>query len=145
MKILLKSIQLINDLLLCYYFINLASKVPHFKFTLHNTTAYTFEPGSFRIGVLSPPKFESTRERKVTSIKLPDGRNIHMLPYLDTLFPNSFSLFKVLLDNLPDLHMTEEFCVRIFTEVGTYDYPFFVELDEKLTKPKDDYYIKTTI
>ena len=115
-----------------------ANRVPYPKFTIHNPTPYTFEPGKFRIGILAPGRYGRVRKPTVESIKLPDNKRMFMLPYLDNLFPDSYASFEILFDDRPEMHQTDEFVIRIFSEIGTFDYPFFIigtARDEELIRP----------
>jgi hypothetical protein len=64
---------------------------PQVKFILANNSTRTYNPGDFRIGAIVPKEFVSGVDSHVIITKLPDGRNLHMLPKFDTLFPGAFT------------------------------------------------------
>lgn len=113
-------------------------KIPHPTLTLHNTTFKTFNPGDYRIGIITDENYTGVRNKGegTKTIKLPDGRNIHMCPILDDiLYPNSYTSFELLLDpytkykdNRPINELEyqyrgeQEIIIRIFTPTGTRDF-----------------------
>lgn len=103
-------------------------RVPDFNFTIHNPTPYTFEPGNFRIGILAPEKYKDARTKSVEKVKLPDNKQMYMLPYLDNLFPDSYASFSIMFNHQPERDEIDGFIVRVFSKIGTFDYPFFVSL-----------------
>jgi len=102
------------------------NEVPYPKFTIHNPTPYTFEPGKFRIGILSPERYAYTRTQGIETVKLPDKKHMFMLPYLENLFPDAYGSFELMFNEKPEMGQTEKFIIRIFSEIGTFDYPFFI-------------------
>jgi hypothetical protein len=98
------------------------------KFTIHNPTPYTFEPGKFRIGIISPERYKSTRTQEVEVVKLPDNKQMFMLPYLDILFPDLYASFEILFNEQPEMGQMDKFIIRVFSEIGTFDYPFFMTM-----------------
>jgi hypothetical protein len=113
-------------------------KIPTPRFTLHNVSFTTFNPGDYRIGIITDNNYVGLRHsRESKTIKLPDGRLIHMCPFLDdVLYPNSYTNFDILLEPKV-LKYTEErvnrrpeivYCddqeitIRVFTPNGTRDF-----------------------
>jgi hypothetical protein len=99
---------------------------PYFQVTIHNNSGHTFEPGAFKIGIIVPEPFSSHRNQSsdITTSKLPDGYYLHMFPIFDTLFPNSYDSFDVVLfyDGTVKRGQQFEITFRVFTSVGTRDF-----------------------
>ena len=117
----------------------LPNHVPYPKFTIHNPTPYTLKPEKIRIGILAPERYVGAREQDIETIKLPNNKNMFMLPYLDYLFPDSYASFEILLSQRPEIGQMDEFIIRVFSEIGTFDYPFFITSGST----EDDEIIKT--
>ena len=104
-----------------------AGEIPNPKITLHNNTFKTFEPSDFRIGVITDKNYYSLRNEDSKTTNLPDGRLLHMLYFFDDLiYPNSYTSFKILLDSNNDYKEEQEIIIRLFTPVGTRDYPLII-------------------
>lgn len=102
------------------------AKVPLVSFVLYNPSVNTFNPGSFRIGIISPAKFNRCQDQRVDSIKLPDGNYMHMLPHFDTIYPESYAKFIFFLAKSPEPDHKEEFILRVFSSMEKTDYPFYI-------------------
>jgi nucleoside 2-deoxyribosyltransferase len=121
-------------------------KVPALDFTLHNNTFTTFDPGDYRIGIITDSNYTRLRNTKgYKTIKLPDERLIHMYPIIeDILYPNSYTSFSVMLE--PKVLKYEddafrkkavewykndqEITIRVFTPNGTRDYFLNIKYNE---------------
>ena len=99
------------------------NKLPWIKLTLHNLTPYTLSPGSFQLGIITPNKYKSPRSKNINTVNLPDKSFLHMLPYSENLFPDSFASFSIIFDHSPNEGENERFTVRLFSELGTFDFP----------------------
>ncbi len=123
-------------------------KIPHPTLTLHNTAYKTFNPGDYRIGVITDENYTGLRSKRegegAKTIKLPDGRNIHMYPIIDDiLYPNSYTSLELLLEpfvkinkNKPNREVEyryrgeQEIIIRVFTPTGTRDFFLLVKPEE---------------
>lgn len=119
-------------------YITKKGNIPGPSFTLHNTTFNTFNPGDYRVGIITDenyPRLRGNDGGKTT--KLPDGRLLHLCPIIDDiLYPNSYTSFRILLepkvfkfDNSTILKQPselykgdQEITIRIFTPYGTRDF-----------------------
>ncbi len=122
-------------------------KIPHPTLTLHNTTFKTFNPGDYRIGIITDENYTGLRNKGegAKTIKLPDGRNIHMCPIIDDiLYPNSYTSFELLLEpymkykeNNPMREVEyqyrgeQEITIRVFTPTGTRDFFLSIEPEKE--------------
>lgn len=122
-------------------------KIPTLDFTLYNNTFTTFDPGDYRIGIITDSNYTRLRNTKgYKTIKLPDERLIHMYPIIeDILYPNSYSSFSVMLepkvlkyDDDPFQKKAvewyrndQEITIRVFTPNGTRDYFLNIKYNEK--------------
>lgn len=111
------------------------NRLPSPKFTIYNPTSFTFDPGSLKIGVLSSDRYKNCQSREIESIELPDNKILHLLPYLDVFLPNAYLSFNFILNKVPVHNVNEELTIRIFTEMGKMDYPFYLSLDVAASDP----------
>ena len=109
-------------------------RIPSPEITVFNSSGYVFAPGDFKVGILTGERFVRTRNKTVTTTKLPKGGYFHMLPDFSALFPNAYTSFKVALDSFSDNYLDsgekETVTVRLFTKQGNYDFPLNIRLAE---------------
>jgi len=117
---------------------NLSSKVVEYKaskgeipnptLTIHNKTFRTYDSQDYRIGVITDKNYYNLRNPEARTTNLPDGRLLHMLPFdEDKLYPNSYSSVHILLNSDIEYKEKQEIIVRLFTPIGTRDYPLIIE------------------
>ena len=103
--------------------------------TVHNRSAKTFDSGSFKIGILSEEvrcKFCEIGD-SLPQTALPEGRSLYTLPDLPTLFPESYASCRFRLDlgvNERPVGYEEEITLRVFTPIGTRDFPLTLRVVE---------------
>jgi hypothetical protein len=100
------------------------------KIDLHNRTRTLVKPGSFSLGLVLPNDFfESTGDIASFSV-LPDERIMCNLQLIQPLFPDGWHSFSIHLflnpKELSDSPLNA--LLRLFTEVGSKDYPFNIEI-----------------
>lgn len=97
--------------------------------TAYNGTNSVFDPGEMQIAAITPPPFSCNYDgAKVT--ELPDGAFLHMLPQLPPLFPGSYTSvdFFTASMSLEPTPCTFDFVIRIFTSLGSRDFPLKFEV-----------------
>lgn len=116
-------------------------KKPYPKLIIQNKTFRTYKRGDYRIGVITDKNYRLLEdisiigEKKSSTTTLPDGKLLHMLPYLeDILFPNSYTSFNFLL--LSKSILDQDVIIRLFTNAGTRDYPLRITYEQKRTPAK---------
>lgn len=114
-----------NKVILCLQ----KNVVPLKDFVIYNSSPFTFEPGSFRIAIISSPRYHKFRSGNTESFELPDGNYMHIIPFLDIIHPESYSKFQIFFDIPPELNKEDKFIIRIFTQFGKFDYPFYIKID----------------
>ena len=100
--------------------------VPHFRVTLYNASARTFEAETSRACVISGEFLrvrDWTKVNPILQIKLPDGRFITTLPELPTLLPGEHRELGVYFMDDPQVREKELVILRILTAWGSRDYP----------------------
>lgn len=110
------------------------NKVPHPSFTLHNKSYNTYNPGDYRVGIITDDNYPRLRTIHSKTTKLPDNRLMHMCPLLeDVLYPNSYTSFNITFEAKLIHHDedtkekifykdSQEIIIRIFTSFGTRDF-----------------------
>lgn len=109
--------------------------------TLHNNSFTTYEPGDFSVGVVTDTNYPRLRNRASKTIKLPDGKLLHMYPTIeDILYPSSYTSFSIILDpiNLSENPFRErtfyneeqEITIRIFSSNGTRDFYLTIKYEQ---------------
>jgi hypothetical protein len=125
-------------------YITKKNAIPAPTFTLHNNNFITYNPGDYQVGIITDENYTNLRQNKGKSIKLPDGKILHMCPMIEEiLYPNSYTSFRVLLepkikhkDNHPMREMEwiykeeQDVVVRIFTSSGTRDFYLKIKYEE---------------
>jgi hypothetical protein len=122
-------------------------KIPHPTLTLHNTTFRTFKPADYRIGVITEENYVrlTRNEERSKTIRMPDGRNLHMCPGInDILYPNSYTTLNFLLvpnriireDGIRreveySYRVQQEVTIRVFTLTGTRDFFLMIKPQEQ--------------
>ena len=102
--------------------------IPWADITVRNGSAETFEPGAFKIGVITGSKFNRCRHghnKYFKTTKLPDGGYLHMLPELTTLFPESYDSVSMGFewtgagndDTEPEVGTKDDVTLRVFTSI----------------------------
>lgn len=103
--------------------------IPNVEITLGNNSTRAYTPGDFRIGAIVPNEFIYGIDNGVVVTKLPDGRQLHMLPEFDILFPGAFTSFLLYFSSHRNVsHHPFTAIIRIFTDTGYRD--FTLELKE---------------
>jgi len=92
------------------------------KLTIHNASSKTFEPGAFKLGLITDGEHSHCRGEGVTSSALPNGQYLHMFPFFDTLFPNEYTSYQVAMNDAPGTGHKYELTFRVFTDAGTRDF-----------------------
>jgi hypothetical protein len=99
--------------------------------SIHNNSLITYEPGEFVVGIEAPYPYTRTDPRKFTTTILPDGDALHMYNDFDTLFPDAYTSFDVVLsaetDNVYDDHF--DVIIRVYTAAGTREFPLRFSAD----------------
>lgn len=129
-----------------YFYPN--DQIPSPNLTLHNTTFKTFNPGDYRIGVITDENYinlrgQNGRGKGGKTVKLPDGRHLHMCPVIDDiLYPNSYTTLEFLLEpvrkpNGSDFmqesisyRQMQEITIRVFTPTVTRDFFLILKPEE---------------
>ena len=114
-----------------YFFINKNFFVTYLTLTLYNNTFTTFNPIGYRIGIITNRENYLGHMRKDKTIKMPDGRYLHMLSVLqDILYPNSYTSFEITFREDEKIQPYEEITIRIFTSNGTRDFFLQIKYEE---------------
>lgn len=100
--------------------------------TVYNASGESFEPGEFKIGLITTERFvRCSNKTPVDTTKLPGGGYLHMLPDFPTLFPNAYASFRPILSFQSDHFLSageqEAVTVRLFTKQGSRDFALVVE------------------
>lgn len=123
--------------------------IPAPVITLFNKSFKIFNPGDYRIGVITDENYIRLRsnfnqDEGVKTTKLPDGRNLHMCKIIqDILYPNSYTSLKILLEPFMKRdHSTiehkiiykyqeeQEIIIRVFTPTGTRDFFLTIKYEQ---------------
>lgn len=115
--------------------------IPNPEITLFNKSFKIFNPGDYRIGVITDENYISLRNNfnvddGAKTTKLPDGRNLHMCKIIqDILYPNSYTSLRILLEPFAKFDRStiehkliyryneeQEVIIRVFTPTGTRDF-----------------------
>jgi hypothetical protein len=115
--------------------------IPAPEIPSHNKSFKLFQPGDYRIGVITDENYVRLRSNNhndegVKTTKLPDGRNLHMCKILDDiLYPNSYTSLTILLEPFTTYNKNtinhvidyqyreeQEIIIRVFTPTGTRDF-----------------------
>ena len=99
-------------------------EVPHATLIIHNASATTFEPGAFKIGVITGSDLPRARF-DITTTAMPDGKFLHMCPDFPTLFPKAYTSYAVVLEAPTDKPKSGDdfpLTIRVFTRAGTRDF-----------------------
>lgn len=107
-------------------------KFPTPKITVQNASSVTFEPGAFKLGILSPSKYPHCRNSDITTTRLPDGSFLHMLPDFPKLFPSAYTEASFMLSRAAgtpraQVGQQDQIVLRVFTSLGTRDYDLFLK------------------
>lgn len=107
-------------------FVNPPRYYPQLKFTVQNRTGKTLSGGEFRIAVVCGNEFPGVRSDDCETTLLPDGKWMHTLPWVKSLFPTECTECSIALyrDELPPLPVGV--VVRVFTEAGNRDFPITI-------------------
>jgi hypothetical protein len=116
--------------------------IPHFTLILHNKTFNTYNPGDYKIGIITDENYPRVRRPEGTkSIKLPEGKIIHMCPIIeDFLYPSSYTSVEVVIEpkriivngkKTSEYYKDEqEITIRVFTPNGTRDFYLTIKNSE---------------
>ncbi|MDP6634816.1 MAG: hypothetical protein QGG42_07965 [Phycisphaerae bacterium] len=103
---------------------------PSLDITVYNQSSETLERGAFQIGILTANRFDKvyTSDRdspNANSIRIPTGGFVHMLPTVDTLFPQGYAEYGVTLSmcRKSEVGRNDVITLRVFTRAGTRDFP----------------------
>ena len=131
-------------------FINVEKgNIPAPEITLFNNSFKIFNPGDYRIGVITDENYVRLRnnfgnDEGIKTTKLPDGRNLHMCKIIqDILYPNSYTSLRILLEpftkyDRSSLHEKieyqyreeQEIIIRVFTPTSTRDFFLIIKYEK---------------
>ena len=101
------------------------TQLPNFSIVIHNTSARTYEPGDFQIGIICK-EYSKTKDSRITSTKLPDGNYLHMLPFFDLLFPEVFNSYYIcftgIFNHLNNFPENVAVIIKVFSDEGNREY-----------------------
>jgi len=106
------------------------------EITVHNGSPETFEPGTFKIGVITGDEFDNCDANSIQAIRttaLPKGGFLHMLPDFPKLLPQDYASCGFWLS--PARKATtpgneHQITFRVFTSMGTRDFPLALRKPE---------------
>lgn len=96
--------------------------------TIYNASPKTFESEDFNIGIITNESFSKQLQHYINH-DLPDGSRVYMISHIQKLFPGASQTFHTELEWLnekPD-EFEEHVIVRVFTNMGTRDYPLILK------------------
>jgi hypothetical protein len=99
------------------------------QLAFHNPTNQTFDAKLFKIGLITPKAYKRAlnieTEQTAQNIVMPDSKILHLFEGVPSLFPKMWHSLPISFRTTePAPTKTQEFCVRIFSEVGFSDFPF---------------------
>ena len=98
-----------------------AQYICRFGVDVYNPTPKIVDGERFRVGLITAP--ETDRSYKSTTIvRLPDEKRLHMFEQIGTILPSCWGSLQLYLDAYQG-PVEKEMTVRVFTELGTLDYP----------------------
>jgi hypothetical protein len=101
-----------------------AQSLGRFGVDVYNPTPKIFDGERFRVGLITERGI--ARSYKSTNIiQLPDQRRLHMFEQIGTVLPSCWDSLQIYLDAYQGPVHTD-MTVRVFTELGTLDYPVTV-------------------
>lgn len=92
-----------------------------FGVDVYNPTAKIFDGERFRVGLITEPGTDRSH-KSPTIIQLPDQKRLHMFEQIGTILPSCWDSLQLYLDAYQG-PVEKEMTVRVFTELGTLDYP----------------------
>jgi nucleoside 2-deoxyribosyltransferase len=98
---------------------------PTVSISLHNISFRTIEPGELKIGFITKNiHLKPQDEDEFQTIKLPDGRALHMFLDLPALLPDEYGSARIRFVHYANLDTADnlEVVIRLFTKRGTRDY-----------------------
>jgi len=98
-----------------------AQYVCRFGVDVFNPTPKIFDGERFRVGLITEREVDRSHKSK-NIIQLPDQRRLHMFEEIDTILPSCWGSLQIYLDAYQG-PVDKEMTVRVFTELGTLDYP----------------------
>jgi len=99
---------------------------PCLDITVQNRSSEVFEDGACLVGVLTSERYETIRcDGGSYSVQIPGGGVLHMLPDLYKLLPQAYTVYNFTLCEkpTPKVGYEERITLRVFTHIGTRDYP----------------------
>ncbi len=105
-------------------------KSGHLWLAVHNSSGRTLEADSFRIGIITDTDVHCGRPsltEQFEEVRLPDGRDMAMLPAFDKIFPGQSVPFVIILGSNATTDRSIVF--RIFTDAGVRDFTAILKLD----------------
>jgi hypothetical protein len=98
-----------------------AQYICRFGVDVYNPTPKIVDGERFRVGLITAP--ETDRSYKSTTIvRLPDEKRLHMFEQIGTILPSCWGSLQLYLDAYQG-PVERDMTVRVFTELGTLDYP----------------------
>jgi hypothetical protein len=95
--------------------------VCRFGVDVYNPTPKIFDGERVRVALITAPETDRSY-RSTNVIQLPDQRRLHMFEEIGTILPNCWGSLQIYLDAY-QRPVDKEMTVRVFTELGTLDYP----------------------
>lgn len=103
---------------------------PHVEVTLHNISSRIIDPGYLKIGfVITPLRGLTVNTEGVQTIKLPDGRDLHLLQDLPALLPDEYDKARISFIGYSDVDKLGEIKItlRLFTAKGARDFDIIMK------------------
>jgi hypothetical protein len=101
----------------------------YLKLDIYNPGNRMQPRGAFKVGVVTPPKFDSS-EKSDKVIQLPENLYLHIFPEVGSIFPRSWESTEIKLLSSDLFHLNEayEMVVRVFTEIEAFSFPFTMKV-----------------
>lgn len=110
---------------------------PSPKFTLHNNSFTTYNPGEYSIGIITDVNYPNLIAEGSKRTKLPDGRLLHLYPKInDILYPDLYLSFDVFLEPIyldesqRSYKEEQEITIRVFSSKGTRDFYLTIKYEQ---------------
>ena len=102
------------------------SYYPHVEVTIHNLAPKVLLPEMICIGFILDNSVPSPLNEDVLTTKLPDGRMLHIMPKLPSLFPDQFVSVGLSFPFFQDCKAGFQAVLRLYSELGPRDFPIDV-------------------
>jgi len=104
-------------------------EVPNPVIVVKNCSRQVLYSGQLKLGVITPSPLPYLRNEGARTTLLPGGKILHVLPPLEDLFPEEFSAQKILFETLNTEGPPLVVKFRVFTDIGTFDFPLTIHLE----------------